>query len=39
MIVGIVNEFDVPIRYIGLGESVDDLRPFEPRAFAESLFA
>ena len=39
MIVGIVNEFDVPIRYIGLGEAVDDLRPFEPRAFAESLFA
>jgi len=39
MIVGIVNEFDVPIRYVGLGESVEDLRPFEPRAFAESLFA
>jgi fused signal recognition particle receptor len=39
MIVGIVNEFDVPIRYIGLGEAVEDLRPFEPRAFAESLFA
>jgi fused signal recognition particle receptor len=38
MIVGIVNEFAVPIRYIGLGEQVDDLRPFEPRAFAESLF-
>lgn len=38
MIVGIANEFDVPIRYIGLGESVEDLRPFEPRAFAESLF-
>lgn len=37
MIVGIVNEFDVPIRYIGLGESVEDLRTFDPRAFADSL--
>jgi len=39
MIVGIVNEFDLPIRYIGIGESVEDLRPFDAREFAESLFA
>jgi len=38
VIVGIVNEFDLPVRYIGVGERVDDLRPFDPRAFAHSLF-
>jgi fused signal recognition particle receptor len=28
----------VPIRYVGVGESVDDLLPFDAAAFAESLF-
>ena len=37
VLVGIVNEFDIPIRYIGVGEGVDDLRTFEPKFFAESL--
>ncbi len=38
VIVGIVNEFDLPVRYVGVGEGVDDLRPFDPGAFAASLF-
>ena len=38
VVVGIVNEFDLPVRYIGVGEGVDDLRPFDPQAFARSLF-
>jgi len=38
MIIGIANEFDLPIRYIGIGESLEDLRPFDARQFAESLF-
>jgi fused signal recognition particle receptor len=37
VVVGIVNEFDIPIRYIGIGEGVDDLKPFEPEQFAEGL--
>ena len=37
VVVGIVNEFDLPIRYIGVGEGVDDLEPFDPADFAESL--
>lgn len=37
VLVGIVNEFEIPVRYIGVGEGVDDLRPFEPREFAASL--
>ena len=37
MVIGIVNEFDIPVRYIGIGERLDDLRPFDPEQFAESL--
>ncbi|MCK7539862.1 MAG: hypothetical protein MZV63_57635 [Marinilabiliales bacterium] len=28
VIVGIANEFEIPIRYIGIGEDMDDLQPF-----------
>jgi len=39
VVVGIVNEFDLPVRFIGIGEGVDDLQPFDPDIFADSLFA
>ena len=39
VVIGIVNEFDIPVRYIGLGEQVEDLRPFDAKQFTESLFA
>jgi len=35
--VAIVRELGVPIRYVGVGESVEDLLPFDAAAFAESL--
>ena len=38
VIIGIANEFDIPIRYIGVGEKASDLREFDPKAFAKSLF-
>ena len=38
VIIGIVNEFDIPVRYIGIGEQTRDLRHFDPKAFADSLF-
>jgi fused signal recognition particle receptor len=38
MVIGIANEFDLPIRYIGIGESAEDLQPFDPVQFAHSLF-
>lgn len=38
VVIGIVNEFELPIRYIGVGESVNDLRPFDPRQYVASLF-
>ena len=39
VVIGIVNEFDIPVRYIGVGEQVEDLRPFDAQEFTESIFA
>ncbi len=38
VIIGIVNEFEIPVYYVGVGEGIDDLQPFSARFFAESLF-
>ena len=36
-IVVAVADLGIPVRYIGVGESVEDLQPFDPDAFAEAL--
>lgn len=38
VVVAIKSELGVPVRYIGVGESPEDLRPFIPRDFVEALF-
>jgi fused signal recognition particle receptor len=38
IIVAICHEFGIPIRYVGIGESPDDLQPFEPDQFVQALF-
>ncbi|HQW87613.1 MAG TPA: signal recognition particle-docking protein FtsY [Flavobacteriales bacterium] len=37
--IGISHEFQVPIRYLGIGEGIDDLQEFDRRTFVEGLFA
>ncbi len=39
VVVGISNELKIPVRYIGIGEKVDDLREFSANDFVEALFA
>jgi fused signal recognition particle receptor len=39
VIVAIARELALPIRFIGVGEKVEDLLPFDPEAFIDSLFA
>jgi len=39
VVVAISREMGVPVRYVGVGEKVGDLLPFDPRAFVDSLFA
>lgn len=34
----IANQLELPFRYIGIGESISDLRPFEANAFVDALF-
>lgn len=37
-LIGIYEKYKVPIKLIGVGEKVEDLRDFKPKEFAESLF-
>jgi fused signal recognition particle receptor len=39
VIVAIARELAIPIRFIGVGEKIDDLLPFDPDNFIDSLFA
>ena len=38
VVIGIKEELDIPIKYIGVGEQIDDLRPFDSKEFVEALF-
>ena len=38
IVFSIVNDLKVPIRYIGVGEGLDDLKPFDANAFVNALF-
>lgn len=38
IIIAIKSEMGIPIRFIGVGEGMDDLQPFDARAFVEALF-
>lgn len=39
VVIGISHEFNVPIKYIGIGEKIDDIQLFNKYAFVESLFS
>ncbi len=38
VVIGISDEFKIPVKYIGVGEKVDDLQPFNKTEFVDSLF-
>jgi fused signal recognition particle receptor len=38
IVVAIAAELQLPVRFVGIGEGVDDLRPFDPAMFVEALF-
>ncbi len=38
VVIHIARELKIPIRYIGVGEGLDDLRPFDAAEFVEALF-
>lgn len=39
VVIGISDQFKIPVRYIGLGEKMTDLQPFNRREFVDSLFS
>jgi fused signal recognition particle receptor len=39
VVIGICDELRIPVRYVGVGETVADLKPFAPKEFVEALFA
>lgn len=38
VVLAIKGDLDVPVKYIGVGEGIDDLQPFDPDAFAAGMF-
>ena len=36
--IAIRNELGLPVRYIGFGEQLDDMQPFDARQFVDALF-
>ncbi len=38
VVLAIKHDLNVPVKFVGVGEQMDDLQPFSPKAFAEGLF-
>lgn len=38
IVIAIANEFDIPVKYIGVGEHADDLQKFDPEEFIRAIF-
>lgn len=38
VVLAIKNDLKVPVKFVGVGEKIDDLQPFNPKAFADGLF-
>ena len=38
VVIGVSHQFNIPVRYIGLGEGMEDLQPFDRKEFVDSLF-
>ncbi len=38
IVLAIRNELDIPVKFVGLGEKMDDLQPFNPEQFVYGLF-
>jgi fused signal recognition particle receptor len=39
VILSIMRQFDIPVKFVGVGEAADDLIPFDPQDYVDTLFA
>ena len=37
-VVSVVDEMGIPVKYVGVGEGIDDMQPFDPEGFVDALF-
>jgi fused signal recognition particle receptor len=38
IVISITHKLDIPVKFIGIGEGIDDLKVFNPKDFADTLF-
>ena len=38
IVFSVKEELDIPVKFVGVGEKIDDLQPFEAKSFVEALF-
>ena len=39
VVLAIMDELGIPVKYVGVGEQIDDLQPFDPDSFAKAIFS
>ena len=39
VVLGISHQFKIPVKYIGVGEKIEDLQIFDPKSFVDSFFS
>lgn len=39
VVLAIMDELGIPVKYVGVGEQIDDLQPFDPDVFAKAIFS
>lgn len=39
IVIAIADKFKIPIKYVGLGEKMEDLEEFKPKDFVEAIFS
>ncbi|MCA9253795.1 MAG: signal recognition particle-docking protein FtsY, partial [Phycisphaerales bacterium] len=39
IVIGIRDKLNVPVKFVGLGETENDLEPFDPQAYVDAMFA
>lgn len=37
--VSVVDELGIPVKFVGVGEGLEDLQPFDPEAFVDAIFS
>ena len=39
IVLAIKNDYNIPVKYIGVGEKIDDIEPFDPKEFVDAIIS